>query len=141
MLPIARVPFGNLGTTGEVSQNLYELRFGFDGLLDGFGNVKTEFEKPIAAGEYFIGIQSQVSHENFGLAGLAITDSTTGPDYWWHDGNIAPTQVVPGLTTNPNAGITFSVRVTAVPEPSSLALVGFAASAGLFRYRRRKNHS
>ncbi|WP_186776386.1 PEP-CTERM sorting domain-containing protein [Rubripirellula reticaptiva] len=122
--------FGNFGTSGDASQNLYNLQFSLLGIQD--------FEAPLAAGDYFIALQSHTSQTAFGEAGLAITRSPVHPDYWYDTNQILPQAVVPNLTPFTDVGVAFSVRAIAVPEPSSLMLLGLGSCWAVCKRRKRK---
>lgn len=138
-------PFGNYGTGSDTTQDLYEFRFAFGDDADryfdpvsGWNNADELFVNPLPAGDYFFGMGSTVDVESFGWPGLGITVSPEHPDYWFDDNTMLPQAVFPNLTTDPTAGIAFSVRVTSVPEPSGLALLGVLIPIALGRRKRHE---
>ncbi|TWU49431.1 PEP-CTERM sorting domain-containing protein [Rubripirellula reticaptiva] len=121
--------FGDFGTSGNIDQGLYDLQFSLAGIED--------FEAPLAAGDYFIAIQSHANQSAFGEGVLAITRSAVHPDYWYDSNQILPQAVVPNLTPFTDVGVAFSVRAIAVPEPSSLMLLGFGSCWAVCKRRKR----
>lgn len=102
-------PFGNFSATGDSAGELYELRFNLENVYD--DTKGAIFAAPLPAGEYFLAVQSDTSHESYGEAGLAITRSAEHPNYWHDNGLIAPQPIVPNMTPDESVGVAFSVRV------------------------------
>jgi hypothetical protein len=98
--------------------------------VDASGNLQSEFFTP----------QSNLTDAYFGVGMTSGSDVhygwikvSTGPDAGGQ-GPVSITIHSAALETTPNVGITIP---SAVPEPSSVLLLGLAAGAGAFRRRRQ----
>lgn len=144
-------PFGNFGNTGDFQQDLYEVKFAFGEDGERFKDpVRADnradelFVNPLPEGDYFFGAFSATDQASWGQAGIAITRSDTGPEYWYdynvgEDGMtpVPPRPVYPDIVSDPSIGVAFSVRVTSVPEPSSVYLLGLVGTVICLRRKKR----